>query len=121
MIQQRYDRHRQRNWDARHMASATCRLRVEDYQALQMAATGQDTSPACIIRRLIAAYLAVIGLLPDKSPLWTELGIDSMITPYWRRKSWAKAQKMGRKAKKVHDKIIAFPATQASIDSTDDV
>jgi len=109
VTKQRFDRHRQKKWDAENIASATCRLRVEDYRALQRAAAAQDSSPAMILRRLTGAYLAIIGMLPSNSPLWREIRIDKLITPYFRKKKWLPDAKMGVKAQKTHEKIIKFP------------
>ena len=88
------------------MATASCRLRADDYRALQEIAYAQDSSPAMIIRRLIGAYLATAGALPDASPIWRELRIDKLVTPFFKRKSWEKDAKKGLKAIEIRQKII---------------
>lgn len=116
---EQHNRDRRRRWDAQNMASATCRLRADDYRMLIAAAEAQGSTVNEILRRLAGAYLAMLGVLPDASPIWPELeATDAIVTPFFRRKKWVPAQKLGPSSRKKQGKIIDYAAYRAKIDRT---
>lgn len=52
------DRSRQARWDAEHVRTASCRLRVEEMERLKAECRAQGTTVYGLLRYMIAAYLA---------------------------------------------------------------